>query len=91
MLGNRTRSGSKPRVREMPNAKGAAREAQSPASSVCARGVGQGTRPRLSGVVSKFASGIVSDTFPILAIITNNDNNILTNDKSCVIVYLSYY
>jgi DUF2975 family protein len=39
-------------------------------------------------VVPKFASGMENNTFPILVIIMNNDNNILTNDKSRVTVYL---
>jgi hypothetical protein len=39
-------------------------------------------------VVPKFASGMESTTFPILIILTNNDNNILTNDKPRVTVDL---
>jgi DUF2975 family protein len=44
--------------------------------------------PSQSGVVPKFASGMESTTFPILIILTNNDNNILTNDKPRVTVDL---
>jgi hypothetical protein len=40
------------------------------------------------GVAPKFASGIGERHFSIFAIITNNDNNILSNDKLCVTVYL---